>query len=92
MNALMPCRRKGALDQADGPRDGKDEIGVSHGDCGVVETGTIAMLSGTDNPTTINFLPENHIIVLNQSDILSHYERSGRGFAKNTAPAACPGR
>jgi len=57
-----------------GPSDGKDLTGVSHGECGVVETGTLAMASGEDNPTTINFLPENHIIVVNQSDVVSHYE------------------
>jgi L-lactate dehydrogenase complex protein LldG len=73
---LDVIRKEGAtsLTIADGPSDGEDLTGVSHGECGFVETGTIAMLSGKDNPTTINFLPENHIIILNQSDILSHYE------------------
>jgi len=63
-----------SLDIKNGPSDGKDLASVSHGECGVVETGTLALISGEDNPTTLNFLPENHIIVVNQSDIVSHYE------------------
>lgn len=73
---LEVIRKEGAksLKIHDGPSDGNDLVGVSHGECGVVETGTLALFSGPDNPTTINFLPENHIVVVNQSDIVSHYE------------------
>ena len=41
---------------------------------GVAETGTAVLASGPDNPTTINFLPENHIIVLDANDIAGDYE------------------
>lgn len=73
---LEPIRKEGTkhLTIADGRSDGKDLAGVSHAACGVVETGTLALFSGPDNPTTLNFLPENHIVVVNQSDIVSHYE------------------
>lgn len=58
----------------DGRSEGQDLTGVSHAEGGVVETGTLALFSGPDNPTTLNFLPENHIVVLNEKDITNHYE------------------
>jgi L-lactate dehydrogenase complex protein LldG len=30
--------------------------------------------SGADNPTTLNFLPENHIVVLRAADIEGNFE------------------
>ncbi len=56
------------------PGDGSDIVGVSHAECGIVETGTLALMSGPDNPTTLNFLPENHVVVLREKDVVDHYE------------------
>ena len=58
----------------DGRSDGLDLASVSHAEAGVVETGTLALFSGQNNPTTLNFLPENHIIVLEESAVVDHYE------------------
>ncbi|MCB1384489.1 MAG: LUD domain-containing protein [Nitratireductor sp.] len=66
--------KAGNLILRQGPSDGTDTTGVSHAECGVCETGTLIVLSGADNPTTLNFLPQNHIVVLRRSDILAHYE------------------
>ncbi len=41
---------------------------------GIAESGTLALLSGQDNPTTLNFLPDNHIVVLSEHDIAGAYE------------------
>ena len=57
-----------------GASEGDDLVGLSHAECGVVETGTLALLSGKENPTTLNFLPENHIVILQQDDLVDHYE------------------
>ncbi|MCB1450779.1 MAG: lactate utilization protein [Nitratireductor sp.] len=57
-----------------GASDGNDLAGLSHAFGGAAETGTLVMVSGADNPTTINFLPENHIVIVNESDIEAHYE------------------
>jgi L-lactate dehydrogenase complex protein LldG len=32
------------------------------------------LTSGADNPTTLNFLPDTHIVVLQASDIAGDYE------------------
>ena len=67
--AAMPWDRQKALEIRNGPSDGDDEAGVSHAFGGIAETGTLVMTSGKDNPSTINFLPEHHIVVLEAADI-----------------------
>jgi L-lactate dehydrogenase complex protein LldG len=67
--AAMPWRKQRALEVKNGPSDGEDAAGVSHAAGGVAETGTLLMLSGVGNPTTINFLPEHHIVVIDAADI-----------------------
>ena len=62
------------LEVRHGVSDGGDLAGVSHATAGIAETGTVAMMSGQDNPTTINFLPEHHIVVIKASDIRGDME------------------
>ena len=62
------------LDIAHGPSEGRDLNAVSHAFGGIAESGTLAMVSGHENPSTLNFLPDNHIIVVSAKDIASDYE------------------
>ncbi|WP_340160716.1 LUD domain-containing protein [uncultured Hoeflea sp.] len=62
------------LELRHGLSDGGDLAGVSHATAGIAETGTVAMMSGQDNPTTINFLPEHHIVVIKAADIKGDME------------------
>lgn len=54
---------------------------------GIAETGTLMLLSGQAGPTTLNFLPENHLVVLHEEQIVGPYEeawdrlRAARGCA-----------
>ncbi|HET7716959.1 MAG TPA: lactate utilization protein [Bauldia sp.] len=57
-----------------GPSDGSDAVGLSRALAGVAETGTLVLLSGPDNPTTLNFLPETHIVAVQAEDIAGDYE------------------
>jgi L-lactate dehydrogenase complex protein LldG len=57
-----------------GPSDGSDPVGLSHAAAGVAETGTLVLVSGPDNPTTLNFLPETHIVVVRADDIAGDME------------------
>jgi len=57
-----------------GPSDGSDLTAVSRAFGAAAETGTLALVSGQDNPTTLNFLPENHIVIVMETDILLHQE------------------
>ncbi|MBL4597416.1 MAG: LUD domain-containing protein [Rhizobiaceae bacterium] len=62
------------LEISRGISDGNDLVGVSHAMGGVAETGTLFMTSGKANPTTLNFLPETHIVVVNENDVEANYE------------------
>jgi L-lactate dehydrogenase complex protein LldG len=89
--AAMPWDQT-ALDVSSGRSDGGDSNAVSHAFGGVAESGTLAMLSGPDNPTTLNFLPDNHIVVVSAADIAGDYEsvwqrlreRVGKGMMPRT--------
>ena len=63
-----------AMERDVGPSDGSDPVGLSHATKGVAETGTLVLTSGLDNPTTVNFLPETHIVVIDAADIEGDYE------------------
>jgi L-lactate dehydrogenase complex protein LldG len=71
--AAMPWA-KTALDVRTGRSEGNDPNSVSYAFGGVAESGTLAMISGPDNPTTLNFLPDNHIVVISAEDIAGDYE------------------
>ncbi len=40
----------------------------------MAESGTLVLLSGSDNPTTLNFLPDAHIVMLSADDLAGDYE------------------
>ena len=64
-----------ALEMSQGRSDGGDLNAVSHALAGVAESGTAVMVSGPENPSTLNFLPDNHIVVVAAKDIAGDYER-----------------
>ena len=72
--ATMPWAGEATLTVLSGPSDGHDEVGVSHGFRGVAETGTLVLTSGGENPTTINFLPDHHVVVLKAADVAGDLE------------------
>jgi L-lactate dehydrogenase complex protein LldG len=63
-----------SLERLKGSASLADETSLSRAFAGVAETGTLIMTSGPDNPTTLNFLPENHIVILFVDDIAGNYE------------------
>lgn len=74
MLAALPWERAGTLEVTTGMSDGKQLASVSHAFAGVAETGTLVLTSGPDNPTTLNFLPDNHIVVVEAKDVVGDYE------------------
>ncbi len=87
--AAMPWSET-ALEISSGPSDGHDLNAVSFAFAGIAETGTLALVSGADNPTTLNFLPDNHIVVLRRADVVADYEaaiaRLRAAYGKGGAP------
>jgi L-lactate dehydrogenase complex protein LldG len=51
-----------------------DPVSVTSAFAAVAETGTLVMESGPDHPSTLNFLPETHIVVLPASRLAKTYE------------------
>ena len=72
--AALPWEKAGTLEVSTGASDGHQLASVSHAFGGVAETGTLVLTSGPDNPTTLNFLPDTHIVVIDAKDIAGDYE------------------
>ena len=53
---------------------GDDRLSVTGAYAGVAETGSLVLLSSSESPTTLNFLPDDHVIVLRESHIVTHIE------------------
>ena len=53
---------------------GADQLSVTGAFAGIAETASVMLLSGPQSPTTLNFLPEDHIVVLRESRIVAHPE------------------
>ncbi|MBV9753192.1 MAG: lactate utilization protein [Hyphomicrobiales bacterium] len=71
--AAMPWETT-ALDVSKGPSGGGDLNALSHAFGAIAETGTLAMVSGAENPTTLNFLPDNHLVVVAAGEITGNFE------------------
>jgi L-lactate utilization protein LutC len=57
-----------------GRAQGDDLAGLSVAYCGIAETGSLVMLSGPGSPTTLNFLPDDFICVLDVKRIVPRME------------------
>lgn len=54
---------------------GKDEIlSVTACLAGIAETGSILLTSGPDSPTTLNFVPDHHVVVMQASQLVPDFE------------------
>jgi L-lactate dehydrogenase complex protein LldG len=86
----MPWTDVPTLDVSTGRSDGKQLAAISHAFAAAAETGTLVLLSGADNPTTLNFLPEHHLVVVEAKDIAGDYEtvwqRLRKKFGEGTMP------
>jgi L-lactate dehydrogenase complex protein LldG len=74
--AKLPWHRGGTLEVTEGPAVDADRASISHAFAGVAESGTIVQISGPENPTTLNFLPEAHIVVLESAALFASYEEA----------------
>jgi L-lactate dehydrogenase complex protein LldG len=63
-----------SLEVKRGRSDGHDLNGVSHAFGAVAESGTLVLVSGPENPSTVNFLPDNHIVIIVARDVAGDYE------------------
>ncbi|MGE0004579.1 MAG: lactate utilization protein C [Parvibaculaceae bacterium] len=72
--ASLPWHRAQTLAVEEGRAQDADTASLTHAFAGVAESGTVVQLSGAANPTTLNFLPEAHIVLLDAGDLHASYE------------------
>ena len=72
--ALIPWAKEGTLEVTKGASDGSHLASISYSFGAVAESGTLVMVSGAGNPTTLNFLPDHHLVVVDEKDIAGDYE------------------
>lgn len=70
-----------------GHGEGLDHVGLSVAYAGIAETGTLVMASGPSSPTTLNFLPDVHIVVISEDDIAANYEEVWARLSRDAKPA-----
>lgn len=74
--ARLPWHRAGALVVDEGRAEDSDRASITRAFAGIAESGTIIQVSGADNPTTLNFLPEVHVVVLEVENLFAAYEEA----------------
>lgn len=52
----------------------EDETSVTPCFCAVAESGGIVTLSGPDTPSSLNFVPDNHIVIVHAHQVVAHFE------------------
>jgi L-lactate dehydrogenase complex protein LldG len=52
----------------------EDRVSLTACHAAIAETGTLMLVSGPHSPTTLNFLPETHIVVVRSNQVVATYE------------------
>jgi L-lactate dehydrogenase complex protein LldG len=72
----LPWRVAWDMSRVVGRADPSDKACLSRALVAAAETGTLFLASGAENPTTLNFLPEIHMVLVGASDIVGSYEEA----------------
>lgn len=83
----VPWERTPTLDVTRGAASVDDLTSVTPALAGIAETGTLMLVSGPETPTGLNFLPDNHIVVLRRDQVVATYED---GWDRLRAAGAMP--
>lgn len=72
----LPFERTPLLEVTEGRGEGSDLTSLTPVFCAVAETGTLVLQSSAQTPTTLAFLPDNHIAVVKASQVVASYEEA----------------
>jgi len=75
------------LEVKTGTADGSEETSVTPVFAAVAETGTVMLTSDGTTPTGLNFLPENHVVIVRQSQVVGPLEDAWARFRAARATA-----
>jgi L-lactate dehydrogenase complex protein LldG len=70
----IPWQTRPLLRIRRGRAEASDATSLTPTFAAIAETGTLMMISGKKTPTTLNFLPDTHIVVLREEQIVAAYE------------------
>ena len=70
----MPWSERPLLRIRRGRADANDAVSLTPCDVAIAETGTLMLSSGAATPTTLNFLPDTHIVVVHGNQVVATYE------------------
>jgi L-lactate dehydrogenase complex protein LldG len=70
----LPWREWPMQEVSSGASEGGDPVSLTPAFAGIAETGTLMLTSGPSSPTTLNFLPDAHIVVLRAEQIVGALE------------------
>jgi L-lactate dehydrogenase complex protein LldG len=70
----IPWGERPLLNIRRGRAEAGDAVSLTPCLAAVAETGTLMLVSGEATPTTLNFLPDTHIVVLHASQVVAGYE------------------
>ena len=72
--SAIPWAERPTLTVTTGRARDADAVSLTGAFAAVAETGTLMLVSGAERPTTLNFLPDTHIVVLKRDQIVGGYE------------------
>jgi len=84
---VMPWHERPLLRLRRGRAEAGDAVSLTPCCAAVAETGTLMLVSGPATPTTLNFLPDTHIVVVNPDQVVATYED---GWDRLRAAGAMP--
>ncbi len=88
--AALPWSSRPLLKRETGPARASDSASLTPAFAGIAETGTLMLVSGAGSPTTLNFLPDNHLVVLREAQIVGPYEDAWDRLRGVLAPGTWP--
>ena len=88
--AALPWREAWDIARVFGPAEPTDKTSLSRAVVAAAETGTLFLVSGNDNPTSLAFLPETHMVLIAASDIVGSYEEAWGRLRASYGEGALP--
>ena len=70
----MPWHERPLLRLRRGRAEAGDAVSLTPCCAAVAETGTLMLISGAATPTTLNFLPDTHIVLVHADQVVAAYE------------------
>ena len=72
----LPWSERPLIKLETGPAQASDSASLTPAFAGIAETGTLMLVSGAERPTTLNFLPDNHLVVLREDQLVGPFEEA----------------